>query len=224
MRTIVITVHTKPIHIFITGIKSFEWDRLWTNYIRAPDPGHILSAHFCKNIMHMPPGLHVLARLISIDTLTPWKPPTIHLPVKAQEERIPPLLGLRRPLAYVFIMLTLYDRGQSKFRLVEQLWSRKIKGSPIDERNIASLPNSIILRFLQIKHLVTTNVATVPPWLAPVKDRNFLPGVLFKHFDRGGIPRGISDPISVSRDPCTPVNRFRSKKLKVSNKNNRAEK
>src|SRR5215212_4375307 len=110
MRTGVVTVHTKPINIVIAGIKVLNWDGLWSNYIGAPDPGRILSADFFKNIMYMPPSQHVLSWLIPVDTLTPWEPPAVHLPIKAQKERVPPILCLHRPLAYVFIVLARYDR------------------------------------------------------------------------------------------------------------------
>src|SRR5215216_1321741 len=156
----------------------------------------------------MPPSLYILSRLVAVHTLAPWEPPTMHFPIKVKEERMSPISCLGCPLTDIFIVLTINDRGKGKFRLIEQLRRSIVVRRPIYKRDISSLPNRLILRFLKIEHLITANVTTVPPWLTPMEDGDLFPCVIFKNVDRRGIPRRISYPIIATPNTGSPVNSF----------------
>src|SRR6266498_3960092 len=110
--------------------------------IWPPDPGHVGRTDRGENVMHMTPGSDIIPSTIAVDdcatrclAFAPGRPPTVHLRVKIQEERMSPTLGCIRPAPDIGIIRAAIDIAQLEVRLIDT--SPEFLRCPIDHRNVA---------------------------------------------------------------------------------------
>ena len=124
-----------------------------------------------ENIVHVPPGTHVVTPLVGIDLLRPWKlPPPVHFPVESEEERLAPSSSGISPLADICVVLPVGHIGQAERWLFGAL--AEVPGAPVNHRNGAARADGGVLRGLE-----GLECAIHHPWLTPMDDRHLLAGL-----------------------------------------------
>lgn len=116
-----------------------------------------------------------------------------------------PGLGFLRPAADVGIVIAVDDGREGKAWLSVLGRSGGVPRTPVDQRNDAALPHSIVLRLLLAELLVDTGGAAALPGLTPMKNGNAFAGVGLKVVDGAGIPGGVLVPVLAAFNPGAPI-------------------